>query len=257
VGVHTPEFGFEGNVDNVIAQSRNLRVDYPVAVDNDYTVWRAFANRFWPALYLADTAGRIRYHHFGEGEYAMAEMAIQQLLHEAGAEDIDQDLVMVEPRGLEVSADWRTLQSPETYLGYGQSSGFASQTRARFDRAHRYAATPRLPLNVWDLSGTWTVAQHAALLDEPGGRVAFQFQARDINLVMGPGAGAGPMAFGVLLDGKAVDDAAGTDVPADGRGRLADQRTYQLIRQPGPIVQRRFEIEFLDAGAEAYCFTFG
>jgi thiol-disulfide isomerase/thioredoxin len=257
VGVHTPEFGFEGNVDNVIEQSRNLGVEYPVAIDNDYAVWSAFANRFWPALYLADAEGRIRYHHFGEGEYAMAEMAVQQLLLEAGAEDIDQDLVMVEPRGLEVAADWRTLQTPETYLGYGQSTGFASETRARFDRAHRYAAAPRLPLNYWDLSGTWTVAQHAALLNEPGGRVAFQFRARDVNLVMGPEAGAGPISFRVLLDGEAVDGAAGTDVTADGQGTLADQRTYQLIRQPGPIVERRFEIEFLDAAAEAYCFTFG
>jgi hypothetical protein len=187
----------------------------------------------------------------------MAEMAVQQLLLEAGAEDIDQDLVMVEPRGLEVAADWRTLQTPETYLGYGQSAGFASETRARFARAHRYAAAPRLPLNYWDLSGTWTVAQHAALLNEPGGRVAFQFRARDVNLVMGPEAGAGPISFRVLLDGEAVDGAAGTDVTADGQGTLADQRTYQLIRQPGPIVERRFEIEFLDAAAEAYCFTFG
>ena len=159
---------------------------------------------------------------------------------------------MVEPRGLEVAADWRTLQTPETYLGYGQSTGFASETRARFVRAHRYAAAPRLPLNYWDLSGTWTVAQHAALLNEPGGRVAFQFRARDVNLVMGPEAGAGPIAFR-----EAVDGAAGTDVTADGQGTLADQRTYQLIRQPGPIVERRFEIEFLDAAAEAYCVTFG
>jgi thiol-disulfide isomerase/thioredoxin len=151
VGVHTPEFGFERDVDNVIAQARNLAVEYPVAVDNDYVVWRAFSNRFWPALYIADAEGRLRYHHFGEGEYAMAEMVIQQLLLEAGAEGIDQDLVLVEPRGLEVAADWRTLQSPETYLGYAQSTGFASEARARFDLAHQYAATPQLPLNYWDV----------------------------------------------------------------------------------------------------------
>ena len=257
VGVHTPEFGFEHNVDNVIAQSRNLAVEYPLAVDNGYAVWRAFSNRVWPALYLADAEGRLRYHHFGEGEYAMAEMAIQQLLLEAGAEDIDQELVMVEPRGLEVAADWRTLQSPETYLGYAQSTGFASATRVRFDRSHRYAAAAQLPLNYWDLSGTWTVAQHAALLDEPGGRIAFEFHARDVNLVMGPAAGAGPIPFRVLLDGEAVNGSAGTDVAADGHGSVIDQRTYQLIRQSGPITERRFEIEFLGAGAEAYCFTFG
>ena len=163
VGVHTPEFGFERDVDNVIAQSRNLGVEYPVAVDSDYGVWRAFANHFWPALYLADTEGRIRYHHFGEGEYAMTEMVIQQLLLEAGAEDIDQDLVMVEPRGLEVAADWRTLRSPETYLGYGQSSGFASQTRARFDAAAPLRRDTAAAASTTGTSpGTWTVAQHAA-----------------------------------------------------------------------------------------------
>jgi thiol-disulfide isomerase/thioredoxin len=257
VGVHTPEFGFERSVDNVIAQSRNLGVEYPVAVDNDYAVWRAFSNHYWPALYIADPEGRLRYHHFGEGEYAMTEMVIQQLLLDAGAEGIDQNLVMVEPRGLEVAADWPTLRSPETYLGYGQSTGFASETRARFDLAHHYAAAPQLPLNYWDLSGTWTVAQHAALLNEPGGRVAFEFHARDVNLVMGPASGGGPIPFRVFIDGEAADGAAGSDVASDGHGTVTDQRCYQLIRQPGPIAERRFEIEFLDAGVEAYCFTFG
>jgi thiol-disulfide isomerase/thioredoxin len=167
VGVHTPEFGFEHDVDNVTARVRNLGVAYPVAIDNDYAVWRAFSNHFWPALYIADAEGRLRYHHFGEGEYAMAEMVIQQLLLEAGAgKDVDQELVVVEPRGLEVAADWPTLQSGETYLGYGQSTGFAAETHAVFDRAHDYAAAAQLPLNYWDLSGTWIVAQHAALLRE-------------------------------------------------------------------------------------------
>jgi thiol-disulfide isomerase/thioredoxin len=257
VGVHAPEFGFERNVDNVIAQSRTLQVEYPVAVDNDFAVWRAFSNHFWPAVYIADAEGRLRYHHFGEGEYAMTEMVIQQLLLEAGAEGIDQNLVMVEPRGLEVAADWRTLGSPETYLGYAQSTGFASESRARFDLAQHYAATPQLSLNYWDLSGTWTVAQHAALLTEPGGRVAFEFHARDLNLVMGPASGGGPIPFRVFLEGEAADGAAGTDVAADGHGTVTDQRCYQLIRQRGPIAERRFEIEFLDAGVEAYCFTFG
>ncbi len=257
VGVHTPEFGFEHRVDNVTAQTRNLAVGYPVAVDNDYAVWRAFSNRFWPALYIADGDGRVRYHHFGEGEYAMAEMVVQQLLTEAGAKDVDQDLVVVKPRGLEVAADWRTLRSAETYLGYGQSTGFASEIRARFDRAHQYVAAPQLPLNHWDLSGTWTVAQHAALLQEAGGRIAFQFHARDVNLVMGPAPAGGPVRFRVLLDGEIPDGATGTDVGADGRGTVADQRCYQLVRQHGPVGERRFEIEFLDAGAEAYCFTFG
>src|SRR5687768_6403407 len=174
VGVHTPEFGFEHDIDNVVAAARALDVGYPVALDNDYAVWRAFANHFWPAVYLADVDGRIRYHHFGEGEYAATEMAIQQLLLDAGADGIDQDLVMVDPRGLEVAADWRTLRSPETYAGYRQSSGFAQETVARFDEPADYAAPSRLPVNSWGLSGTWTVAGHAAVANEPGGRVAFQ-----------------------------------------------------------------------------------
>jgi thiol-disulfide isomerase/thioredoxin len=257
VGVHTPEFGFERTVDNVIAQSRHLEVEYPVAVDNDYAVWSAFSNHFWPALYIADAEGRLRYHHFGEGEYAMAEMVVQQLLLDTGTEGIDQNLVMVEPRGLEVAADWRTVQSPETYLGYAQSNGFASGTQATPDVALRYAATPQLPLNHWDLSGIWTVGQHAAVLNEPGGRVAFEFHARDLNLVMGPESGSGPIPFHVFLDGEAATDAAGTDVTADGHGTVTDQRCYQLIRQRGPIRNRRFEIEYVRAGVEAYCFTFG
>ena len=257
VGIHTPEFGFERNVDNVIAQSRTLAVEYPVAVDNDYAVWGAFSNHFWPALYIADAEGRLRYHHFGEGEYAMAEMVVQQLLLEAGTDGIDQNLVMVEPRGLEVAADWRTVQSPETYLGYAQSNGFASGNHARPNLALHYAATPQLPLNHWDLSGIWTVGQHAALLNEPGGRVAFEFHARDLNLVMGPESGSAPIPFRVFLDGEAAEDAAGTDVTADGHGTVTDQRCYQLIRQRGPIGNRRFEIEYLEAGVEAYCFTFG
>ena len=257
VGVHTPEFGFERDVDNVIAQTRDLGIAYPVAMDDDYAVWDAFANHYWPAVYLADAEGRIRYHHFGEGEYAMTEMAVQQLLLEAGAEGVDQDLVAVEPRGLEVAADWGTLRSSETYLGHARSTGFASAHRARTGRPLSYAAAPDLPLGYWDLVGTWTVAQHAAVLVEPGGRLAVQFHARDLNLVMGPGSGGGPVPFRVLLDGEPVGSAAGTDIAADGRGTVAGERCYQLVRQRGPIADRRCEIEFLGAGVEAYCVTFG
>ena len=257
IGVHTPEFGFERNIDNVVAQSRDLGVEYPVALDNDYAVWSAFANHFWPAVYIADAEGRIRHHHFGEGEYAQTEMVVQQLLLDAGADGIDNELVMVEPRGLEVAADWRTLQSPETYLGYGQSTGFASDDVARFDEPHAYAAPARLPLNYWGLSGNWTVARHAAVLNEPGGRICFQFHARDLNLVMGPTSRGASIPFRVFLDGELAEDAHGSDVASDGRGIVSDQRTYQLIRQQGPIASRRFEIEFIDAGVAAYCFTFG
>jgi hypothetical protein len=184
-------------------------------------------------------------------------MVIQQLLLDAGAHDIDQGLVMVEPCGLEVAADWRTLQSPETYLGYGQSTGFASEDVAAFDEPHVYAASARLVRNSWDLSGNWTVAQHAAALNEPGGRVAFRFHARDVNLVMGPASRGAAIPFRVFLDGEVANGAHGSDVESDGRGIVRNQRTYQLIRQPGPIADRVFEIEFLDAGVEAYCFTFG
>ncbi len=257
VGVHTPEFGFEGDVANVAAQTRALGVEHPVAVDSRYAIWSAFSNRYWPALYVADAEGRIRYHHFGEGEYAMAEMVVQQLLLDAGAEHVDQDLVAVEPRGLEVAADWATLRSPENYLGYARTVGFASAVDADFDRPHRYTAAPRLSLNHWDLSGTWTVGEHSAVLDAPGGRIVFEFQARDVNLVMGPAPGGGPVPFRVVLGTGPDAGASGTDVGADGRGTVTDPRCYQLVRRSGPITQRRVEIEFLAAGVEVHCVTFG
>jgi thiol-disulfide isomerase/thioredoxin len=257
IGVHTPEFGFERNLENVVAQSRRFGVEYPVAIDSDYGVWQAFANHFWPALYIADAEGRIRYHHFGEGEYAMAEMVVQQLLLEAGAVGVDPDLVSVEPTGFEVPADWRTLRSPETYLAYGRSAGFASPERARFNEPRTYPEPSRLGLNEWAPSGTWTLAQHAAVLNDAPGRIAFRFQARDVNLVMGPAARGASVPFRLTLDGAVPGDAHGFDVDDQGNGTLADQRLYQLIRQTGTIRERLVQVEFLDAGAEAYCFTFG
>ena len=257
IGVHTPEFGFEHDVDNVTARSRGFGVEYPIAVDSDYGVWEAFANHFWPALYIADAEGRIRYHHFGEGEYAMAELVVQQLLLESGGEGVDPDLVSVEPRGFEVPGDWRTLRSPETYVAYGRSAGFASPAPTRFNEPYPYPEPPRLSLNEWAPSGTWTLAQHAAVLNEAPGRIAFRFQARDVNLVMGPASRGMSVPYRVLLDGAAPGDAHGFDVDEAGNGILADQRLHQLIRQPGPVQERLVEIEFLEAGAEAYCFTFG
>lgn len=257
VGVHTPEFGFEHDLDNVVAAARRLGVEYPIAIDNDYAVWQAFANHFWPAVYLADIDGRLRHHHFGEGEYAQTEMVVQQLLLDRGTGRVDQALVMVDPSGLEVAADWRTLESPETYTGYGQGSGFVSDDVAVFDESHDYALPERLALNTWGLAGAWTVGRHAAISDEPGGRIGFQFHARDLNLVMGPTRRGASIPFRVFLDGQTARDTAGSDVDAVGGGMLDEQRTYQLIRQPGPVRDRRFEIEFLGPGAEAYCFTFG
>jgi hypothetical protein len=244
-------------LENVARYTGQFGVRYPVAVDSSYGVWQAFGNHFWPAVYVADGEGRIRYHHFGEGEYAATEMAIQQLLLDAGATNVDQDLVAVEPQGLEVAADWQTLRSPETYLGYRQSTGFTQERDARYDEPADYEAPGRLRLNTWGLAGNWTVAEHAALANQSGARVAVQFQARDLNLVMGPVTKGVSIPFRVFLDGEPADGAYGTDVNADGGGTVNAQRTYQLIRQSGPIAARRFEIELDTAGVEVYCFTFG
>jgi len=257
IGVHTPEFGFEQNIDNVVARLGAFGVDYPIAVDSNYGVWEAFANHFWPAIYIADAEGRIRWHHFGEGEYAMTEMVVQQLLLEAGAEGIDPGLASVEPKGFEVAADWGTLRTPETYTAYGRSAAFASPESARFNVPHTYPKPDRLFLNEWAPSGSWTIAQHAAVSNEAGARIGFQFQARDVNLVMGPATRGAKVSFRVLLDGQAPGGSHGFDVDEAGNGTVADQRLYQLIRQPGSIRERLVEIEFLGAGAEAYCFTFG
>jgi thiol-disulfide isomerase/thioredoxin len=257
IGVHTPEFGFEHDRGNVTARAKGFGVDWPIAVDSDYGVWQAFANHYWPAVYLADAEGHIRYHHFGEGEYAMTEMAIQQLLILAGADGIDGELATVEPTGFEVEADWRSLRSPETYLGYGQATGLSVPGDAQVDAAYEYPEPSRLGLNQWAPSGRWTIARHASVLNEPGGRIAFRFQARDVNLVMGPAARGASVPMRVLLDGRAPGAARGFDVDEEGNGAVADQRLYQLVRQPAPIEERLIEIEFLQPGIEAYCFTFG
>jgi thiol-disulfide isomerase/thioredoxin len=257
IGVHTPEFDFERDVDNIIAQAGALGVPYPIAVDSDYGVWNAFDNHYWPAVYIADAEGRIRYHHFGEGEYAMQEMVIQQLLLEAGAEDVDPDLVTVDPVGLEVAADYRTLRSPETYLGYGQATGMASPDGLRADASHDYTPATSLSLNQWAPAGGWSISRRAATATAPNARLAIRFQARDVNLVMGPAVRGTTVPFRVRLDGQPATGAHGTDVDADGNGSVTEQRTYQLIRQPAPIGERVFEIEFLDPGVELFCFTFG
>jgi thiol-disulfide isomerase/thioredoxin len=258
VGVHTPEFPFERTVDNIVARSADFGVEYPIAVDSDYGVWQAFANHFWPAVYIADSEGRIRYHHFGEGEYQMTEMVIQQLLRDAGTEDLDLDLASVEPVGFEVPADWSTLRTPETYVSYGRSAGFASPDAARYDEPHAYPAADRLGLNQWAPSGAWRLGPDAASLVEAPGRIAFAFQARDVNLVMSPAQRGTSIAFRVLLDGADPGPAHGFDVDDGGNGMLADQRLYQLIRQPDAADRPHLvEIEFLQPGADVYCFTFG
>ena len=257
VGVHTPEFSFEHNADNVRQATADMQIAYPVATDNNYAVWGAFGNHYWPALYFADAEEHIRHHHFGEGEYAQSEMVIQQLLAEAGSSGAGTDMVSVDPRGLEVPADWATLRSPENYTGYERTEGFASPGGPVPGSPHDYTVAERLGLNQWALSGDWTMEAEAATLNAAGGRVACRFHARDLNLVMGPSTPGTPARFRVLLDGQPPGTAHGTDTDDDGHGTATQQRVYQLIRQPGPITDRTFEITFSDPGAQAYCFTFG
>ena len=257
VGVHTPEFGFEQDPDNVRRAVREMAIDYPVAVDSEYRVWNAFANHYWPALYFVDARGRIRHHRFGEGDFERSEMVIQQLLTDAGVESVPDGLVTVEPAGPEVAADWAHLRSPETYLGYDRTDSFEAPDGAALDEPYRYAAPARLGLNHWALSGDWTVSADRVALNVAGGRIACRFHARDVHLVMGPAARGTSVRFRVLLDGEPAAAAHGTDVDRDGSGAVDEQRMYQLIRQSGPIADRRFEIEFLDPGVEAFVFTFG
>lgn len=257
VGVHTPEFAFEKDLDNVRRAVKEMRVAYPVAVDNDYAVWRAFNNRYWPALYFADAQGRIRHHRFGEGDYERSERIIQQLLAEAGVGGVGQELVSVDARGIEVAADWDSLKSPENYVGFERTENFASPGGAVPDERRVYAAPARLRLNSWTLAGDWTVKKEAVVLNKAGGRIAYGFHARDLHLVMGPAARGTSVRFRVALDGQPAGTAHGVDVDDQGNGMVTEQRMYQLIRQPQPITDRRFEIEFLDAGVEAFAFTFG
>jgi thiol-disulfide isomerase/thioredoxin len=257
VGVHTPEFSFEHNADNVRRAVQDMRIDYPVALDNDYAVWLAFANHYWPALYFTDAQGHIRHHHFGEGEYGQSEMVIQQLLAEAGSAGAGTELVSVDARGVEAPADWASLRSPENYTGYERTENFASPGGAVPGTPHAYTVPERLGLNQWALSGDWAMEAEATTLNAADGQIACRFHARDLNLVMGPAASGTPVRFRVLIDGQPPGEARGTDADGDGDGTVTDQRLYQLIRQPGPITDRTFEITFPDSGAQAYCFTFG
>lgn len=257
IGVHAPEFEFEKNVDNVRWAAKDMKVDYPIAIDSDYAIWRAFRNQYWPALYFVDAQGRIRHHQFGEGEYEQSEVIIQQLLAEAGAGGIGRELVAVDGRGAEAAADWGNLKSPENYLGYQRTENFASPGGAVLDKRRVYALPARLRLNQWALSGDWTVGKQATSLNQANGRIAYRFHARDLHLVMGPAARGTSVRFRVLVDGQPPGAAHGVDVDDRGNGTVTEQRLYQLIRQPKPIADRQFEIEFLDSGVEAFVFTFG
>jgi thiol-disulfide isomerase/thioredoxin len=257
VGVHTPEFPFEQDVENVREAAKDMTVEYPVALDSDYAVWRAFSNRYWPAVYIADAEGQIRHHQFGEGGYEECERVIQQLLREAGRDAISDDLVSVTDEGFETQADWANLESPETYLGYEQAQRFASPVGVALDEPRTYVAPHPLQLNDWALSGDWTVQRRASVLNQADGRIAFRFHARDVHLVMGPRARDKSVPFSVLVDGEPPGAAHGLDIDQQGHGTVAQQRLYQLIREPGTITDRTFEITYLAPGVEVYAFTFG
>ncbi|MGO6782713.1 cytochrome c biogenesis protein DipZ [Rhizobium ruizarguesonis] len=256
IGVHAPEFAFEKKIDNVKKAISDFQIGYPVAIDNDYSIWRAFENSYWPAGYLIDAKGQIRYHHFGEGNYNKTEKAIQDLLREAGSQTTASAPVAPDAKGVEAGPDLGNIRSGETYLGYEQAANFASPEELQADTARNYTiAEPGL--NGWGLSGTWTVGRDQATLDQPGGGITYRFSARDLHLVLGPGAGGKPVRFQVKVDGKAPGPDHGSDIDADGNGTVTATRLYQLVRQSGTVAARNFEIRFLDRGVQAYAFTFG
>ncbi len=256
IGVHSPEFAFEKNVDNVKKPISDLGITYPVAVDNNYAIWRAFDNEYWPAHYFIDAKGQIRHHHFGEGDYDQSERVIQQLLAQAGKTGVSSDIVDVKATGAEAASDTADVQSPETYVGYQRSQNFVDDKGTVNDAAHDYVATtPKL--NEWGLTGNWTVGSEQATLNTPGGSIYYRFHARDLHLVLGPGADGKPVRFQVTVDGKAPGDGHGVDTDTDGNGTVTGQRLYQLVREAGPVGDHTFEIHFLDPGVQAFAFTFG
>ncbi|WP_175873724.1 cytochrome c biogenesis protein DipZ [Burkholderia sp. BCC0397] len=260
IGVHAPEFAFERDIGNVKKAVHDLGIDFPVAIDNGYSIWRAFNNEYWPAHYFIDAQGRIRHHHFGEGEYAQSERAIQSLLAEAGHPDalnVPLGLAGAPAQGALAAADSADVRSPETYVGYARAESFASPGGVVRDAVHRYDGPAHPDLNDWGLAGTWNVGAERAALAAPDGRIVYRFHARDLHLVLGPGTNGRPVRFRVTLDGAAPGAAHGTDVDAQGYGTVNGQRLYQLVRQPGAIADRTFAIEFLDPGVDAYAFTFG
>jgi thiol-disulfide isomerase/thioredoxin len=250
IGVHTPEFSFEHELERVRQATKERAIDYPVALDNDYGIWNAFDNNYWPALYFVDADGIIRDQHFGEGRYEESERVIQRLL------GVERELGSVEGLGVEADADWDNLRTPETYLGYGRSEHFASPDGAAFDERRAYGLPERLRFNHWALAGEWTIGRENVVLDQAGGSIAYRFHARDAHLVLSPGA-RGPIPFRVLVDGEAPGSSQGVDVDEDGNGMLRDGRLYQLVREHDAVRERTLEITFLEPGAEAYVFTFG
>jgi thiol-disulfide isomerase/thioredoxin len=250
LGVHTPEFSFEHDLDLVRKAVKEREIDYPVVLDNDYGIWSAFDNHYWPALYFVDREGIIRDQHFGEGRYEESQRVIQQLL------DVERELVSVEGLGVEAEADWSHLETPETYLGYGRGERFASPDGAASNEARAYRLPERLSLNQWALAGEWTIGRERVVLDQAGGSISFRFHARDAHLVLSPGVRE-PIPFRLLLDGEPPGPSHGVDVDEDGNGSLRDGRLYQLVREHDAVSERTLEITFVEPGAEAYAFTFG
>jgi thiol-disulfide isomerase/thioredoxin len=258
IGVHAPEFAFEKDPENVKRAVKDLGITYPVALDNDYAIWQAFNNQYWPAHYFIDAMGRIRGHHFGEGDYDGSEQAIRKLLADAGQTGLPPaGMESVAAAGVQAPPDEAHDQSPETYVGYRRAANFASPGGFVQDQEHGYANPANLKLNQWSLGGSWAVSDEKAASSAPHGTITFRFFARDLHLVMGPGKGGKPVRFRVLLDGAAPGGNHGVDTDASGAGTIDVQRLYQLIRQTGDVAEHVFSIEFLDAGAEAYSFTFG
>jgi thiol-disulfide isomerase/thioredoxin len=257
IGVHSPEFAFEKDENNVRRAVHDLGITYPVAIDSDYAIWRAFSNEYWPAHYLIDATGRLRGQHFGEGAYDETEQQIRALLTEAGARNLPAAGGTMHSQGVEVASDSNNVASPETYIGYDRAEGFASPVEVSRDQTATYTLPASLELNHWALAGFWTVGAQAATLTQGGGKIVYRFHARDLHLVLGPGADGKPVRFRVLLDDKEPAADHGSDTDEQGAGTVRDQRLYQLIRQSGPVKDRTFTIEFLDPGVHAYSFTFG
>ena len=257
IGVHTPEFSFEHEAMDVQTAVRNLNVAFPVAIDSEQRIWQSFSNQYWPAQYLVDAKGRIRYHHFGEGDYGEIERVIQELLKENGATGLPSDTTRVSAVGIEAPPDWTDGRSPETYIGYRQAQNFASPEKVHKDSVDVYSAPAKLSLNHWGLSGLWNVNAESALLQAVPGKIVFRFHSRDLHLILAPTKDGKPVRFKVTLDGVALGENHGVDTAPDGSGEILEPRLYQLIRQKGPIIDRTFEIEFLDPGVQALDFTFG
>lgn len=256
IGVHAPEFAFERDISNVIKESKKLGITYPIAVDNDYRIWRAFNNQYWPAHYFIDATGKVRHQYFGEGDYEHSERIIQQLLRDAGAKNVNTSISDVDAKGIELAASNNSSVSPETYLGFSRSENFDSDNKTT-DAATEFSVPAKLELNSWALQGNWTIGAENVTLNTINGRIVYQFHARDLHLVLGPQKNGKPVNFRVTLDGNPPGKMHGVDISASGDGIVTDQRLYQLIRQSDTTGEHTFSIEFFDTGVNAYAFTFG